>query len=151
MYGIKQKLALGVFIVYLTVLLFFRFAGASIRDTLSYPVDVLYMFYYESDMGTSLYTVPQDCIYYEEMTGDAFVYILSKSNLWGDDGYYIEKMPVSVTPVENGFVFLGAFGTNQNVPIILTQVTADMHQKRAVIADTIEFTEEGVSDREEKK
>lgn len=139
----KKKFFLTIFILYLIALFFFRFESACLRDAISYHVDVLYMFYYESEHGNSLFTVPEDCIYYDETTGIPFLYILSKSDDYEDDGYYIQKLPISVKPVGNGFAFLGSFGTNQNVPIIITPVTKDMYGKRAVIVDTIEFTEKG--------
>lgn len=141
----KKKLVLVISILYLIALIFFRFGSAYLRDTLSYHVDVLYMFYYESEQGNSLFTVTDDCIYYDDTTGMPFLYILEKSTAYEDDGYYIQKLPVSVTPVGNGFVFLGSFGENQNVPIIVSPVKMDMCEKRAVIADTIEFkfTERG--------
>lgn len=139
----KKKLVLVISILYLIALFFFRFEGAYLRDTMSYHVDVLYMFYHESEQGNSLFTVTDNCIYYDETTGMPFLNILSKSDTYEDDGYYIQKLPVSVKPIDNGFVFLGAFGENQNVPIIITPVTEDMYGKRAVIVDTIEFTEIG--------
>lgn len=135
----KKKIVSAFSVLYLFSIVFFYFGSGYLRDAMSYHLDVTYMFYHESEYGNSLYTVTEDLIYYDEISEIPYLYILLKQDLYEDDGYYIQKLPVSVKNVGDGYVFLGQIGTNQNTPIIITPVTDDMYEKRAVIVDTVSF------------